>query len=602
MEPAPEPEPEPAPEPKPEPEPEPEPELAETIPPAQLAEAPAPKPTSSAGSTSAADRTAQARAQPRWVPDADAERCMLCTPDWRFRAIPGWARHHCRSCGWVVCASCAPKSQMVELDRWVAPQQLVTAAEHGMAVQLQRVCSSCAAHAPAEVATWWRQTMDGSLLAVPSQEQGVPPATTSTTREAQGRALQEPPPVVEQPAPTPTPMAAADDDDAPPADAPLPLGDDEFPDEVLALICCFLGLWELGRLACVARRFTEPTLTEPGGGGVGGAKLLSPIEEGAWLWLQLAGAGGRQCRWCSGGGGPMEWLAGIPSAGLVSGKWVQALWRKSQQELREEVTETMRRAKKACSNMPPPVGSPWTVQEYDGMRYWWNKGTSATTLQCAMLVTLVSSIHAKQRRAIGATLRAVVLCLPICTIHLTHSPSPCAVLLIHHMPDTDESLWECPYFTFTTDTELTTTLVVGTHHLEAQAAGVYYATRAKYASSLGNPPTMDEMLVGGSTAARVLASIFMDEQQPHHVEVVSASLHPNDGLYPGGRGTHNVGDAVYIETVTVAPTLTEANRAVASVADRVGGVVQTVVENVPGYDRRPWLSACGASHTNVRSV
>ena len=170
------------------------------------------------------------------------------------------------------------------------------------------------------------------------------------------------------------------------------------------------------------------------------------------------------------------------------------------------------------------------------------------------------------------------------------------------MPDADESVWECPYFTFTTDTELTATLVVGTHHLEAQAAGVYYATRAKYASSLGNPPTMDEMLVGGSTAARVLASIFMDEQQPHRVEVVSASLHPNDGLYPGGRGTHNVGDAVYIETVTVAPTLTEANRVVASVADRVGGMVQTVGENVPGYDRRPWLSAWGASHTNVRSV
>ena len=89
MEPAPEPEPElPAPEPAPEPE--------QQLPGGPLA----PAPTSAAGSTSAADRTAQARAQPRWVPDADAERCMLCTPDLRFRAIPGWARHHCRSCGW----------------------------------------------------------------------------------------------------------------------------------------------------------------------------------------------------------------------------------------------------------------------------------------------------------------------------------------------------------------------------------------------------------------------------------------------------------------------------------------------------------------------
>eukprot|EP01046_Picozoa_sp_COSAG06_P030609 COSAG06_NODE_2918_length_6095_cov_510.475150_1_plen_190_part_10 len=183
----------------------------------------------------------------------------------------------------------------------------------------------------------------------PSQEEGVPPAATTAGREAQqGHAVREEPPVAEQPAPAPsTPTApplkpklcaelelllarvqaagpeidlavamvhvsqaqlavaaalgaasaelvdqaaadeptAADDDDAPPAaDAPLlPLGGDEFPDEALAVVCRFLGLRGLGRLACVARRFTEPTLTEPGG-----AKLLSPIEEGARLRLAAA--------------------------------------------------------------------------------------------------------------------------------------------------------------------------------------------------------------------------------------------------------------------------------------------------------------------------
>eukprot|EP01046_Picozoa_sp_COSAG06_P017495 COSAG06_NODE_1191_length_10329_cov_229.517107_1_plen_79_part_10 len=71
--------------------------------------------------------------------------------------------------------------------------------------------------------------------------------------------------------------------------ATFPLTDT--PDETLALICRFLGLRELGRLACAARRFTEPTLTEPGG-----AKLLSPIEEGARLRLAAAAAAG-------GGGG-----------------------------------------------------------------------------------------------------------------------------------------------------------------------------------------------------------------------------------------------------------------------------------------------------------
>ena len=115
--------------------------------------------------------------------------------------------------------------------------------------------------------------------------------------------------VAEQPPLAPTPTAAADDDgDAPPADAPLPLGGDEFPDEALAVVCSFLGLRELGRLACAARRFTEPTLTEPGGGGAGGAQLLSPIEEGARLRLAAGGSGGAVVR-------------------RAEETWVRALWR-----------------------------------------------------------------------------------------------------------------------------------------------------------------------------------------------------------------------------------------------------------------------------------
>eukprot|EP01046_Picozoa_sp_COSAG06_P019846 COSAG06_NODE_1429_length_9481_cov_30.750986_8_plen_255_part_00 len=118
----------------------------------------------------------------------------------------------------------------------------------------------------------------------PSQEEGVPPAAATDAREAQE------PPVAEQPAPAPTPTVADDDDAPPAADAPLlPLGDDEFPDIIIAFICRYLGLRELGRLACVARRFTEAMLTEPGG-----AKLLSPIEEGARLRLEAAAAAGSE--------------------------------------------------------------------------------------------------------------------------------------------------------------------------------------------------------------------------------------------------------------------------------------------------------------------
>ena len=113
---------------------------------------------------------------------------------------------------------------------------------------------------------------------VATAEEGVPP-------DAEPRAEAEPEP---EPEPDPQP--------APPK--PLAWPCDEFPDEALALICRFLGPRELGRLACVARRFTEPTLTEPRtasglGGGDGGRARLSPIEEGARLQLAAAaGAGG----------------------------------------------------------------------------------------------------------------------------------------------------------------------------------------------------------------------------------------------------------------------------------------------------------------------
>jgi hypothetical protein len=99
-----------------------------------------------------ANHAALARAQPRWVPDQDAERCMLCNPDWRFRSIPGKGRHHCRSCGWVVCAGCLPKGQTLELDRWVS-STTGNIRKYGNPTKAKRVCNSCAEYAPTEVAT-----------------------------------------------------------------------------------------------------------------------------------------------------------------------------------------------------------------------------------------------------------------------------------------------------------------------------------------------------------------------------------------------------------------------------------------------------------------
>eukprot|EP01043_Picozoa_sp_COSAG02_P071933 COSAG02_NODE_13349_length_1406_cov_0.966335_1_plen_314_part_10 len=79
--------------------------------------------------------------------------------------------------------------------------------------------------------------------------------------------------------------AARPNDSTPAAEAatlPMPsLCDHYFPDEALSIICRFLTARELARLACVSRRFTQRTLTEPGTS----VALLSPIEDAAQLRL-----------------------------------------------------------------------------------------------------------------------------------------------------------------------------------------------------------------------------------------------------------------------------------------------------------------------------
>eukprot|EP01043_Picozoa_sp_COSAG02_P075446 COSAG02_NODE_15564_length_1159_cov_12.336792_2_plen_190_part_00 len=130
-------------------------------------------------------------------------------------------------------------------------------------------------------------------------EEGVPPADTTTD----GAAV--------EPEPQAQPHETV---------ALLPLGTDEFPDEALALVCSFLNLKELGRLACASRRFTEPTLTEPGGGSreedakIGGGAKLSPIEEGARLQLLLATASAAGA-------------TAIEAGRLEDETWMHALWR-----------------------------------------------------------------------------------------------------------------------------------------------------------------------------------------------------------------------------------------------------------------------------------
>lgn len=106
------------------------------------------------------ERAAAARADPIWVPDKKAARCMLCNggdTGWTFwsRGPDANTRHHCRSCGWVVCRACMPKGQNMPLDRWVsstARHNLRYANNEDRVTKNKKVCTSCFEHAGPEVA------------------------------------------------------------------------------------------------------------------------------------------------------------------------------------------------------------------------------------------------------------------------------------------------------------------------------------------------------------------------------------------------------------------------------------------------------------------
>eukprot|EP01048_Picozoa_sp_COSAG05_P018426 COSAG05_NODE_2691_length_2766_cov_3.328084_3_plen_354_part_00 len=126
---------------------------------------------------------AKARESPRWVPDAESDRCMLCAAEFfgaglgsrmagalGLSAANTTSRHHCRYCGWVVCGTCSPEKvahpskpgvigpQVLAVDRWVSSTDGHPIRILEGDVKEKRVCISCLEHAPTEVAerrrTW----------------------------------------------------------------------------------------------------------------------------------------------------------------------------------------------------------------------------------------------------------------------------------------------------------------------------------------------------------------------------------------------------------------------------------------------------------------
>lgn len=86
--------------------------------------------------------------------------------------------------------------------------------------------------------------------------------------------------------------------------------------------------------------------------------------------------------------------------------------------------------------------------------------------------------------------------------------------------------------------ERTDTIVLSRADVEAQAAAVFDATPAAE-RTLAAPPTLEEMLVGGSEANALLTSMLTVQQQPHVVYPLTIEAVASAGGGGGGSGHHH---------------------------------------------------------------
>lgn len=107
---------------------------------------------------------------------------MLCNPDWIFGLLPGYRRHHCRSCGWVVCATCL-HDETLELDRWVS-STVGNTLKHGNPTKPKRVCNSCAEHAPTEIAARLHELQSEPELQLESEPEPEPAEALQRRQQA----------------------------------------------------------------------------------------------------------------------------------------------------------------------------------------------------------------------------------------------------------------------------------------------------------------------------------------------------------------------------------------------------------------------------------
>ncbi|XP_063407812.1 FYVE, RhoGEF and PH domain-containing protein 6-like isoform X3 [Mytilus trossulus] len=94
---------------------------------------------------------------PIWIPDARVTMCMLCTCEFSV----AWRRHHCRSCGRVICSTCSDNRAPLEYLR-NKPARVCNECFHTLKTDFQDKVET------GNVTEGMREDIDGSVLSLSS--------------------------------------------------------------------------------------------------------------------------------------------------------------------------------------------------------------------------------------------------------------------------------------------------------------------------------------------------------------------------------------------------------------------------------------------------